>query len=54
MLVERRETRLIDALDVGDLKTIEDRRFELLDALRKRQGIIDAIVAYERRQPRTA
>lgn len=53
-LVEQREARLIAALTQGDRKRIEDRRFELLDALRKRQGIIDAIQAYERRRPRTA
>lgn len=52
--MEQREARLIAALTQGDRKRIEDRRFELLDALRKRQGIIDAIQAYERRRPRTA
>lgn len=35
---------------VGDSEEIEDRRFDLLDALRKRQGILDALSAYEHRQ----
>ena len=49
-LVEQREARLIDALARGDGEEIEDRRFDLLDALRKRQGILDALSAYEHRQ----
>lgn len=49
-LVVERETRLIAALSSGDDELIEDRRFELLNSLRKRQGIIDAIKAYEQRR----
>lgn len=45
LLVEQREARLIDALARGDREEIEDRRFDLLDALRKRQGILDALSA---------
>ena len=50
LLVEQREARLIDALARGDREEIEDRRFDLLEALRKRQGILDALSAYEHRQ----
>ena len=46
-LVEQREARLIDALARGDAEQIEDRCYDLLDALRKRQGVLDAITAYE-------
>lgn len=47
-LVAEREARLIAALNSGDNDLIEARRFELLQVLRKRQGIIDAIKVYER------
>lgn len=50
ILVEQREARLIAALARGDHKEIEDRRYDLLDALRKRQGILDAIGVYEHHQ----
>lgn len=53
-LVAEREARLMAALNSGDEELIEDRRFELLNVLRKRQGIIDAIRAYEHRQPQSA
>lgn len=53
-LVAEREARLIAALNGGDNELIEDRRFELLNSLRKRQGIIDAIKAYERQQSQSA
>lgn len=53
-LVAEREARLIAALNSGDDELIEDRRFELLNTLRKRQGIIDAIKAYERQQSQSA
>ncbi len=46
-LVEEREKRLIDALTSGDEKRIEAMRFDLLQVLRDRQGIIDAIHIYE-------
>jgi hypothetical protein len=49
-LVEQRETRLVEALARGDAEEIEDRRFDLLGALRKRQGILDALIAYEHRR----
>ena len=49
-LVAEREARLIAALNDGDGELIEDRRFELLNSLRKRQGIIDAIKEYEQRR----
>ena len=49
-LVEQRESRLIAALARGDHKEVEDCRYDLLDALRKRQGILDAISAYEHHQ----
>jgi len=50
-VVEEREARLIDALATGDAKRIEAMRFDLLQVLRHRQGIIDAIREYEQRQP---
>lgn len=50
-VVEEREARLIDALASGDAKRIEAMRFDLLQVLRHRQGIIDAIREYEQRQP---
>lgn len=50
ILVEQREARLIDALARGENEEIEDRRFDLLDALRKRQGILDALSVYEHQQ----
>ncbi|HLY32287.1 MAG TPA: hypothetical protein VKQ36_14755 [Ktedonobacterales bacterium] len=53
-VVAEREARLIAALGGGDEELIEDRRTELLNILRKRQGIIDAIKEYERRQRQTA
>lgn len=53
-LVEQREARLVDALAHGDREQIEDRRYDLLDVLRKRQGIIDAIRAYERSRQQSA
>lgn len=53
-LVAEREARLIAALNSGENDLIEDRRFELLNTLRKRQGIIDAIKAYERQQSQSA
>lgn len=53
-LVAEREARLMAALNSGDEELVEDRRFELLNALRKWQGIIDAIKAYERHQSRSA
>lgn len=53
-LVEQREARLIDALGCGDRDEIEDRRYDLLDALRKRQGILNAISAYERGHQQSA
>ena len=53
-LVEQREARLIAALGAGDSTEIEDRRYDLLDAMRKRQGIIDAIRVYERSQQQSA
>lgn len=53
-LVAEREARLIAALNSGDDEVIEDRRFELLNALRKRQGIIDAIKEYERHHQQSA
>lgn len=53
-LVAEREARLMASLTSGDDELIEDRRFELLNVLRKRQGIIDAIKAYERHQPQSA
>jgi len=46
-LVRERETRLIAALTSGDEPLIEDRRAELLAVYRRRQGIIDALKAYE-------
>lgn len=46
-VVQEREQRLIAALASGDETLIEARRFELLHALADRQGIIDAIKAYE-------
>jgi hypothetical protein len=49
-LVAEREARLIVARSSGDGELIEDRHFELLNALRKREGIIDAITAYEQRR----
>ncbi len=49
-LVSEREARLIAALSSGDGELIEDRRFELLNSLRKRQGIIDAIKRYEQQR----
>jgi len=53
-LVEEREALLIAALTSGDAEQIEDKRFDLLDALRLRQGIIDALRAYERQQKLSA
>ncbi|HLY31211.1 MAG TPA: hypothetical protein VKQ36_09280 [Ktedonobacterales bacterium] len=53
-LVAQRETRLIAALASGDTTEIEERRYDLLDALRKRQGIIDAIRTYERAHQQSA
>jgi hypothetical protein len=53
-LVAEREARLMAALESGDQELIEDRRFELLNALRKRQGIIEAITIYERQQLQSA
>lgn len=53
--VETREARLIEALASKNKEAIEDRRFELLHILRLRQGIIDAIQAYElQQQPQSA
>lgn len=46
-LVEMREARLIAALAEGNQKEIEDRRFDLLDALLKQQGSLDALRVYE-------
>ncbi len=54
LLVAEREQRLIAALATGDTQLIEDRRFELLHVLRDRQGIIDAIREYERKQRQSA
>ena len=54
VLVEQREARLAEALAHGDGEEIEDRRYDLLDVLRKRQGIIDAIRAYERNRQQSA
>ncbi len=53
-LVEQRETRLIAALEKGDATEIEERRYDLLDAMRKRQGIIDAIRVYEQQRQQSA
>ncbi|HEX6800401.1 MAG TPA: hypothetical protein VF116_22005 [Ktedonobacterales bacterium] len=53
-LVAEREARLIAALNSGENDLIEDRRFELLNTLRKRQGTIDAIKSYERQQSQSA
>lgn len=53
-LVEQREEHLIAALARADREEIEDRRFDLLDALRKRQGILDAIADYERTHQQSA
>ncbi len=53
-LVEQQEARLVEALAHGDREQIEDRRYDLLDALRKRQGIIDAIRTYERSHQQSA
>lgn len=53
-LLAERETRLFEALESGDGALIEDRRFELLNTLCKRQGIIDAITTYERSRQQTA
>jgi hypothetical protein len=53
-LVEQREARLVEALAHGNREEIEDRRYDLLDALRKRQGIIDAIRVYERSRQQSA
>jgi len=52
--VAERETHLFEALAAADQELIEDRRAELLTALRKRQGIIDAIRDYERHQQQSA
>ncbi len=52
--VAQRETRLFEALAASDQALIEDRRTELLTALRKRQGIIDAIREYEHKQQQSA
>ncbi len=51
-LVEAQEALLITALSSGDTELLEDRRFDLLDALRLRQGVLDAlrIYAHEQRQ----
>jgi len=53
-LVEQREARLIAALSSGDSVAVEERRYDLLDAMRKRQGIIDAIRVYERLHQQSA
>ena len=42
-IVVEHVARLAAASARGDEEEIEDRRHDLLDALRKRQGIIDAI-----------
>lgn len=53
-VLQAREARLIAALAGEDIKLIEDRRSELLHILRLRQGIIDAIREYERKQRQSA
>ena len=53
-VVREREQRLIEALTSGDETRIEARRYELLHVLTDRQGIIDAIKAYERRMAQSA
>jgi hypothetical protein len=53
-VVREREQRLIAALASGDEAMIEARRYELLHILADRQGIIEAINAYEQRMPRSA
>lgn len=53
-LVEEREQRLIATLASGDAKRIEASRFDLLQVLRDRQGIIDAIQTYERQHQQSA
>jgi excinuclease UvrABC nuclease subunit len=53
-LLEEREKRLMDALASGDSKRIEAMRFDLLQVLRDRQNILDAIQAYERKQQQSA
>ncbi|HLY31399.1 MAG TPA: hypothetical protein VKQ36_10240 [Ktedonobacterales bacterium] len=53
-LVEEREARLIAALARGDNKRIEAMRFDLFQVLRDRQGIIDALRAYEQHQLQSA
>ncbi|HEX2347141.1 MAG TPA: hypothetical protein VHI51_01780 [Ktedonobacterales bacterium] len=53
-LLAEREARLFEALKGGDATLIEDRRFGLLNTLRKRQGIIDAITTYERSRQQIA
>jgi hypothetical protein len=53
-LIREREARLIAALGEGDERLIEDRRAELLKVYRNRQGIIDAIKAYERTHQQSA
>lgn len=53
-VVREREQRLIDALASGDEALIEARRYELLHVLSDRQGIIDAIQAYEQRIAQSA
>jgi hypothetical protein len=53
-LVREREQRLFTALNGADEELIEDRRTELLNVLRKRQGIINAIKAYEGQRHQSA
>lgn len=50
LLIEQREARLIDALARGNGDQIQDRHSDLFDALHKRQGILDALSAYEHRK----
>ncbi|HEY7832154.1 MAG TPA: hypothetical protein VIG30_01200 [Ktedonobacterales bacterium] len=50
-VLEERETRLIAAHASGaDRDRLEALRFDLLQVLRDRQGIIDAIHTYERQR----